>query len=265
MSIIKCPGNIRDSKKKWKVFLAGPIQGAPDWQGEIGQYIDLESVEWLSPRRDNYEMTDSNYDTMQIDWETDALNYADIILVWIPEPVKNIYGRSYAQTTRFEIAENLAHGKKMIIGTYKDFPGRKYFEYKVGKYDNIIGNKICDSLDECVELLEKYISKETRYEIPNPKEYKKMYILCNRRLAPMYAAVQGGHALSQWIADHPGQFTMDTALIYLNCRLDKKLEEMKDHGYDFSVFMEPDLNNTITAAACLGDKDLLFTRLKTLG
>lgn len=95
-------------------------------------------------------------------------------------------------------------------------------------------------------------------------EDKKLYILCNRRLAPMYASVQGGHALAQWILEHPNEYDLGMTLIYLTCRLDKKIEEMKEHEYDFSFFEEPDLNNTITAVACLGDKDLLFTRLKTL-
>ena len=95
-------------------------------------------------------------------------------------------------------------------------------------------------------------------------EEKRMYILCNRRLAPMYAAVQGGHALAQWILEHPEEYEPNTTLIYLTCRLDKKIEEMKEHNYDYSFFEEPDFNNTITAVACLGDDDLLFTRLKTL-
>ena len=264
MSIIKCPNDFKTSKKRWKVFLAGPIQGAPAWQDEIGEFFDIPEVEWISPRRPNDQISEATYGVGQMEWETQALDYADIILVWIPEPVEDVPGRSYAQTTRFEVAENLAKGKKMIIGTYRKFSGRNYFEYKASKYDNIIGDTICSSLDECIDLLKNYINKDTRFTIPS-KECKKMYVLCNRRLAPMYASVQGGHALTQWIEDHPGKFTMDTALIYLNCRLDKKIEEMKDHGYDFSVFKEPDLNNTITAAACLGDKDLLFTRLKTLG
>lgn len=94
---------------------------------------------------------------------------------------------------------------------------------------------------------------------------QKLYVLCNRRLASVYAAVQAGHAIAQWIHEHPGKYDVkNTTLVYLTCRVDLKLEEMKEHGYDYSVFEEPDLNGTITAVACMGDKDLLFTRLKTL-
>ena len=94
-------------------------------------------------------------------------------------------------------------------------------------------------------------------------EEKKMYILVNRRLSPIYASVQGGHALAQWMNEHPGEYK-NTTLIYLTCRLDKKIEEMIEHNYEFSMFKEPDLNYTITAVACYGDPHLLFTRLKVL-
>ena len=94
-------------------------------------------------------------------------------------------------------------------------------------------------------------------------ENNKMYVLTNRRLAPIYASVQGGHALAQWIIEHPGKWNNET-LIYLTCRLDKKIEEMKEHNYEFVEFKEPDFNYTTTAVACYGDPDLLFTRLQNL-
>ena len=93
---------------------------------------------------------------------------------------------------------------------------------------------------------------------------KRMYVLCSRRLAPVYAAVQGSHALAQWVLEHPGEYNEYTTLVYLTCRLDKKLEELREHNYDYSVWKEPDFNMTPTAVAVLGDPDLLFTRLKTL-
>lgn len=154
--IINCPNSFSDLNKVWKVFCAGPIQGGPDWQNNMPE---VESVVWLSPRRTSYPVPDFNYNE-QVQWETDALRSSNIVLFWIPEPIENIPGRAYAQTTRFELGENLARGKRIILGAYKDFPGRKYLEFKTQKYENVIGSKVCSSLEECLELLENYINSQ---------------------------------------------------------------------------------------------------------
>lgn len=156
--IVNCPNNLGGLQNQWKVFLAGPIQGGPDWQNQ--KMPDINGVTWLSPRRLKYEENGFNY-SQQVSWETDALRMSNIVLFWIPKPSEDIPGRSYAQTTRFELGENLARGKKVIIGTYKEFPGRKYIEYKAGEYSNAIGGKVHDSLEECIEVLVNYIKSTT--------------------------------------------------------------------------------------------------------
>ena len=151
--IINCPKSLSGFNKVWKVFLAGPIQGAPDWQNNMPEE---ENIVWLSPRRPEYPVPNFNYNE-QVQWETDALRMANIVIFWIPEPAEDVAGRSYAQTTRFELGENLARGKRIIIGAYKDFPGRKYLEFKATKYGNVIGGKVYGSLEECMDELKNYI------------------------------------------------------------------------------------------------------------
>lgn len=51
-NLITCPNGIPERKKEWYVFLAGPIQGAPDWQFDMP---DIKNVIWLSPRRKTYD------------------------------------------------------------------------------------------------------------------------------------------------------------------------------------------------------------------
>ena len=124
-----------------------------------------------------------------------------------------------------------------------------------------IGGK--NIVDLTLEWCNKNLKEQSNHE--EEQENKKMYILCNRRLQSTYQIVQGSHALAQWILEHPGQYdNKNTTLVYLNCSLNKKMEHMDEHGYDYTVWKEPDLNDAITAVACLGDKDLLFTRLKTV-
>lgn len=125
---LRSPERLQEKKKDYCVFLAGPIQGAPDWRGELLNQEWPSGVLFLDPAQRG--ITDFNHQD-QVDWETDYLNLADEILFWIPEEAEKIPGRDYAQTTRAELGEWLAkssvYGKKLIIGIHKDFPGRQYF------------------------------------------------------------------------------------------------------------------------------------------
>ena len=153
--IITAPNDFSGYNDKWKVFLAGPIQGAPKWQFTLPE---LDNVVWLCPRRNDVELTDQTHKE-QMEWETQALRTANIILFWIPEEVEHVNGRSYAQTTRFELGENLGRGKRIILGVNDNFPGRDYFEYKARKYDNIIfSREVYHTLDECINALKLYIN-----------------------------------------------------------------------------------------------------------
>ena len=155
-----CPSNSLDDTnnlgKCWKVFLAGPIQGAPNWQHSVENLFVNEQqnskIVFLSPRRLNYD--NFNYEE-QVQWEKKYMGLADVILFWIPEASEDINGRSYAQTTRTEFGEYLARGKKIIFGAYKEFPGLRYFESKLKQYygDNY---KIHSSLEDCLKEYFKF-------------------------------------------------------------------------------------------------------------
>ena len=66
-NLITCPNGIPERKKEWYVFLAGPIQGAPDWQFDMP---DIKNVIWLSPRRKTYDDFDYEEMNLPIDIET---------------------------------------------------------------------------------------------------------------------------------------------------------------------------------------------------
>ena len=153
--IITAPNDFSGYNDKWKVFLAGPIQGAPKWQFTLPE---LDNIVWLCPRRnDGVELNDQTHKD-QMEWETQALRASNIILFWIPEEVEHVEGRSYAQTTRFELGENLGREKRIILGVNDNFPGRDYFEYKARKYKNtIFGWQVYHTLDECIDALKIYI------------------------------------------------------------------------------------------------------------
>lgn len=115
------------------IFLAGPIQGGPDWQPEAARYIhDLDpSLVVASPRK-NYPEGTFVYER-QVDWETHFLREAGrsgVIAFWLAAQVEETPGRAYAQTTRFELAEwKMRHeydGTKLALGIEEGFGNARY-------------------------------------------------------------------------------------------------------------------------------------------
>ncbi len=81
------------------IFLAGPIQGAPDWQTEATSIIhDLDSsIIVASPRKDYPEGT-FVYEN-QVDWETHFLREAGrlgVVSFWLAAQAEDTPGRAYA-------------------------------------------------------------------------------------------------------------------------------------------------------------------------
>lgn len=92
---------------------------------------------------------------------------------------------------------------------------------------------------------------------------KKLYVLISNELDPIYGCVQGGHAVAQYLLDHKDNGSWKNEyLIYLDCEnINEWSELLKFSNLKFSVFREPDLNNSITAIAVEGG-DKLFKRLR---
>lgn len=94
---------------------------------------------------------------------------------------------------------------------------------------------------------------------------KKLYILVSNKLNPIYGCVQGGHAVAQWLLDHKDSQTWNNNyLIYVSADIEKWIFKLKLKGLDFSVFFEPDLDNTATAIA-IESEGHLFRNLKLIG
>lgn len=88
----------------------------------------------------------------------------------------------------------------------------------------------------------------------------KLYILTDNTLDPIYASVQGGHAVAEWLLEHwqlnkegdPEWKWNNDYLIYLSVDIDKwykKLRIYDPNHFRWCYFKEPDLNNKMTAIA----------------
>jgi hypothetical protein len=122
------------------IFLAGPVQGAPDWQSVAGRTIqDIDpSIIVASPRK-NYPEGTFVYER-QVDWETRFLRVAGetgAIAFWLANQVEPTPGRAYGQTSRFEIGEWLVRhiytGAPLTVGFEEDFGNIRYFRHRFAK------------------------------------------------------------------------------------------------------------------------------------
>lgn len=89
---------------------------------------------------------------------------------------------------------------------------------------------------------------------------KRLYVLIDQKLDVVYGCVQGGHAVAQWLLEHPNQNWNNN---YLYADLDKWRVRLDLTNKDYSMFREPDLNNQLTAIA-LQDDGRMFKKLKLL-
>ena len=93
---------------------------------------------------------------------------------------------------------------------------------------------------------------------------RRLYILVDNKLKPVYGCVQGGHAVAQFMLDNPDQKWDNGYLIYLYADIPIWKEILENNGIRHTVFREPDLNNSITAIACQDDSGELFKDLKVV-
>jgi peptidyl-tRNA hydrolase len=84
-----------------------------------------------------------------------------------------------------------------------------------------------------------------------------LFVVTREDINPGYQAVQSGHALVEFMYEHPEQSTnwynISKYLVFLTVKNQKELIELSNklswRGVLFSEFHEPDLNNELTAIA----------------
>ena len=93
---------------------------------------------------------------------------------------------------------------------------------------------------------------------------KRLYVLIDKNLDPVYGCVQGGHVVAQWLLEHPDQTWNNSYLIYLYADVERWKQRLSYEGLDVSEFIEPDLGNKLTALAIQDNSGEKFKKLKTV-
>ena len=159
MGKIILPPKINEQHEKI-IFLAGPIQGAENWQQVAIEIItnQLSNIDIANPRKDFID--EKFIYEEQVDWETKYLNEAaksGVILFWLAKEHTHNCNRAYAQTTRFELAEWKAKHENnkninIVLGIEDGFSNKRYITRRFNQDCPEI--KICDSLyDTCMEVI----------------------------------------------------------------------------------------------------------------
>lgn len=93
-----------------------------------------------------------------------------------------------------------------------------------------------------------------------------MYVLVRKDLTKAQQAVQGGHALAQFLLNHFSHWENGT-LIYLGVRSERQLvnwiRKLDRKQIDVAIWKEPDMNDQITAIATHSNEDV-FRNLNCL-
>ena len=159
--IINSPTEIRN-KSGWTVFLAGPMHSSPrGWRNRLvrtAEEMGMDNITFLSPRYTTMRMPSN-----QVQWETQGLRMCDVALFWIPnkDPKAELGTRVYAETTKMELAENIARGKKIILGIDTEINGTRHMKFLAKRYGI---KKVHTSMEGCVAELKEWIGKAKHRE-----------------------------------------------------------------------------------------------------
>jgi Nucleoside 2-deoxyribosyltransferase like len=145
------------------IFLAGPIQGAPDWQREaIAFFEPAPDLLVASPRRPLPDMSEAGYDE-QVRWEHHYLDRAardGAILFWLAREAVHFCDRAYAQTTRFELGEAVTlhrwRGVRVVVGIEDGFSGARYLRRTIAAKAPAI--PLCTTLQQTCETALKLVA-----------------------------------------------------------------------------------------------------------
>jgi hypothetical protein len=157
------------------VFLAGPIQGAPNWQSDAIAWFaaNAPTLAIASPRRE-FAPRDFDY-AAQVDWESHHLRRAarcGVIQFWLAREAVAVPGRSYAQTTRFELAEwKVRHerdGIRLVVGIEDGFSGARYVRHRFGQDCPTV--PLVSSLVEACRLAAELSHAEPSITVARPGE-----------------------------------------------------------------------------------------------
>jgi hypothetical protein len=158
--LVRPPDDVALPASQPVLFLAGPIQGAPDWQCSATRMVHdlVPGLVVASPRRDYARDGIAFSYEAQVDWETRWLRRAaaaGVILFWLAAQVEKTPERAYAQTSRWELGEWSTRasddpGIQLVVGIEDGFTGARYIRHRLGQEAPAV--PVVDRFSTAIEL-----------------------------------------------------------------------------------------------------------------
>lgn len=172
MKVITAPEKFESKEDDVLVFLGGGITNCPQWQDKLidalGEKLP-DNVVLFNPRRKDFDVTDPNASDVQVEWEHEWLNKADIFSMWFapavrggtpsPQPICFYELGKYKQMMIDEFGDEA--GDHLCISTDEDFV-RAFDVQKQCALDGIdvtVG-KLNDHANALYRLIKKYLTEE---------------------------------------------------------------------------------------------------------
>jgi hypothetical protein len=158
---IKCPDSIKyyyDDLRKVpqpRLFIAGGITDCPNWQSDYVKMLDnVDNLITFNPRRDDFNVYDTDRTQKQVEWEFLHLNTADAVSFWFPK-------EALCPITLYELGYWLAARdavgyleKDVFIGIHPEYKRRIDVEVQVSLARD--GITIVSTLEDLAEQISEY-------------------------------------------------------------------------------------------------------------
>jgi hypothetical protein len=148
--IVIAPNIIKTGLLRRKLFLAGGINGCPDWQSYvISKLRHLEDLIIFNPRRDVYDLTDKSIEQEQISWEHAHLTLSDVKMFWFAK--ETLQPISLYELGRYVNSVPSSSKSIVFLGVHPKYPRKNdvYIQTSLDRPD--IRMRIATSLDELID------------------------------------------------------------------------------------------------------------------
>lgn len=136
-----------------KVFLAGGIDGCPDWQqnfiDQLEKTFAFKSLCVISPRLDKRLCDDDE----QIRWEFNAMKMADVVCFYFPK--ESLCPISLYELGRYNTLRNLFGSPKLFISAHQDYSCRADVLHQSSLLHD---DPVLDSLETLVHVVTDYLN-----------------------------------------------------------------------------------------------------------